>query len=1191
MEKSLRDKIKLMVLKSKEILEEEITRILEGKYGIHKDGKIENIDDLKELSFDDISFRKEIEIKFFYLVDGGFGKRESFNKIVREVAYTILNRLAALRFMDENNITQESIKGSLNSKGFSLFKKTCNQLTSQENLYLLFLNLIYDDLSVEVPVLFDRVNESKLQLSLLIIKKIIDIFNQDEILDIWSQEETLGWIYQYFFSKDKEKIREKKKGKDLPKNSYELIAINQFYTPNFVVKFLIDNSLGRYWKEIHPDSKIEKFCKYLILNEEISINNKKKKDIINIKLIDPACGSGHFLLYAFDVFLYMYKEAFENNWIKIQFDENLNLANLIIENNLFGLDIDRRAIQITNLALFLKSKIINVQSNYYSSNLITIDTILLNSSERDKFKNELGNNPDINNFIDKIWESISHSDELGSISKIKIQIKNFILQQIKIQKQLKIDSFIEIDKEKISNNFWQEFHSKLLRGLKLKLKSNAIKDKEQFLAGEFTRSLDYIDLLLKKYDIVVMNPPYGYGTKITQNYMKTYFPSANNNIFCAFIENWYNYLENNGILGAIVDNTFLVKKKYKKFRDVLITNKSLFLGADLGWDVLDDAQVATIALCLRKSPPELSCFIDLIEESEKEIYLNDIIKKNKILEKNSVYYKRLEIFNTFPNKALAYTVPNSILTILNESPSIDPNIGNSCQGLTTTNAKRFKRYHWEVNKTRIGKSKKWVTFANGGQFSPYYRPITEVVIWEDNGDEIKSAVVEKYKYLKGKYGWVVKNEKLYFNEGITWGKRSKILNVSFLPEETIFSDEGQAFFVEEKENLWYLIGLLNSKLTQFTLNTYCGQHKHSGYVGKIPFINITDIVKNKLIKLTKLIYELKEEWDIGNELSPNFKVHWFILKNDILNTDSIVKPLVAYIELKDSKLIEYQTTIDNLIYENIEISKEEIDFINESLESRPDTILWDDIRGYSKKKIEIELVESFISYSIGIVLNRWSSSEFNSSQDKDYCVFDHGSKLDIEDLLKNLWLNIFNEIYIVSEFEKILKKNMREYLKSTFFSYHSKKYKKNPIYWQLALPSKEFSVWLNYHSLSQELIFKLKNEVIEPKIKFEEENLRNLINQIKDAENNAEKTLIRSISREISETQKLIEELKEFHNNLMELIELNLPFDLDDGVTVNIAPFYKLIPWNEPKKIWDKINNGEYEWSSLFKHLKKRGNL
>ncbi|MFW9875684.1 MAG: BREX-1 system adenine-specific DNA-methyltransferase PglX [Candidatus Thorarchaeota archaeon] len=1194
MDKTLRDKIKSMVLKIKLVLEEEITRIFESKYGFYKDGTIIDITKLTKLTTEDILKRKEIELNYEYYEGIEIKKQDIFTKIVRNNAYTILNRFAALRFMDENNIIQESVTKGTNSKAFNLFKKTCPQLSIDDETYLLFLNLLYDDLRLELPLLFNRFNkESLVSIPINIIEEIINSFNNEDLIEIWKQVETIGWIYQYFFVNEKEQIRKSKSPSDLPKDSHQLIAINQFYTPNYVVRFLVDNTLGRIWKDMYPESNVEDYCKYLIYESSLEPTEITRKDVLDLKLIDPACGSGHFLLYSFDVLNYLYKEAIDNHWTDSKKIKLSEIPALIIKNNIYGIDIDDRAIQLSNLSLFLKMKLINKNLKYPVANILSANVILTNNTEKEKLKKELGNDLYINKFIDDFWNFLNHSDELGSILKIKDVIKRFISEMISSKSDIKLDDFIYNKKNKHTKSYWKDFYFDLINKIR-KISQFQIYNKEDILKDQFSKSMDFLDLLLNNYDVVLMNPPYGYATEIGKNYIKNNYPSSNYNLFCAFIENWFYHLSNSGLLGAIVDNTFVVKSSYENFRkEVILKNSNLFLAADLGWNVLDNAQVATISLCLRKNSPNISIFLKLIDEDDKEQKLKEIIKKNTIPKNDQlVYIRNTNAFAKFPNNSISYSIPGSIIDLFLDYPEIDPKFVKTGGGLESGNAKRFQRYHWEIKKENIGQNKKWVPFANGGQYSPYFRPILEIIKWENSGYEIKNHYFPKGHKNEGKRRSSIRNKKYYFKEGLTWGKRGKYINISHLPRGCIFSKEGQLMYPKNKEDTWYIMGLVNSKLIQYTLNTYCGQHKQCGYVALLPFNNTPDnLRKEQISEKSEKIFIVKKKWYKGDQLSPNFLSHWLILQKSGSFNDTIQQVLDGLDEF-ESETTKLQDEIDHISFELYGINDKDKEIIISELEDRPNTVVWDDMRNKEDKEKRKELIKSFLTYTIGVSLNHWVNPNFQLSDNKGVIVDDPGSKLDIKNLNKKFLEKTFNDSSdIISKIEVIINKNLRTFLQSDLFEYHYKKYKKCPIFWQLTIPSKTYSIWINYLFLSKEYLLKIKNEILESKMQFEEEKLDTLSEELRFAEIDNEKSLAKRLSKEISQKQKLLEELKEFYKNFIEIIDLSLPFDLDDGVAVNIAPFYKLVPWNDPKNNWDKIIKGEFEWSTLSKHLKKRGKI
>ncbi|MFX1250429.1 MAG: BREX-1 system adenine-specific DNA-methyltransferase PglX [Promethearchaeota archaeon] len=1178
MDKKTRNSIYSMVLKVKTILEQFVIEILEKKYGIYRSGSIDVITKLAKLSEQELIDRHRLLTKCDYLIKSGMSNKKAIQKLIKDVSYTILNQLAILRLMDEKGIITEPLQKKSDSNGFKRFENSFSQVITSnlESSYQSYLEKTLNNLAVELgsPYFFNSV-DSVIRPPLEIIQNIWDLFSKNVSHEIWQQEETIGWIYQYFFKKEKEIIRAKSTPRDLPQNPQEIIATNQFYTPRYIVKFLVDNSLGRLWKEMHPSSTIERYCDFLILDSSLKPKESIIKDPTQLKIIDPACGSGHFLLYCFDVLLQIYKEAIDHNWTALTKQDLPTIPKLIIQNNLFGIDIDKHALQLTNLALFLKFKRIHKHAQFPRANILFADITLSNDQDKEKLKKEFGSIKEINVFIDQIWGPLTHSKELGSILGLNKEIDDFISQQLsKNSRELH-----KSNKVSLSHKYWESFKQNLLikiTGLINHAENSSTPD-TQFKCGS-----SFLKAITSQYDVVVMNPPYGKPTQRGKIYLKHVFPSTCDNILCAFIENWLQLLDKTGILATIVDNTFMKKSSYEKFRlSTLLDGEKLFLGCDLGWGVLDGAQVATIALCVRNNSPYNALFINLTNKIEKETELRALIHENIVLREQSiVFFHQLEIFRRFPNSTISYWIPTQILRIIEQNLTIHPHLLKACQGLVTAEASRFHRFHWEVRPTNIGKAKKWIPFANGGYYAPFYRPLIEVVNWENNGAEIRNFVYPSGHKNAGKLRSRPQNRGYYFREGITWGKRTDILNLQYLPQGCIFSIEGQAAFFNNPEDIWYALGLLNSDLMVYVLNTFCGQHKYSGYVGLLPFKVPDEKTKARIGANAKTIHKMKLEWDKGNEISPFFDKTWLIKMQKDHSLEKTLDSVFQLIEKQDSKIQNLHTEINDLVCSVYGLESREGIFNCTNLINRPKIILWDLVRGKSKEDVLFELVCSLISYIVGSCFGYINDPGI---EQQTFLVNDNEHQNDLSQLIKKEIERIFpGQLALI---ERILCKPLEKFLISDFFMYHIQKYKKKPIFWQFSTSNKKYAIWIYSHFLENDYLHRIKNELLESKIKSEKNQLLALDKEISQLNSSKNKKQVELLLEFQKKKQKQIRELEEFRQGILRIIALNLPFDINDGVTINIAPFHKLMSWNEPEKTWKKLKRGKFQWSSLSKHL------
>ncbi|MFX1536144.1 MAG: BREX-1 system adenine-specific DNA-methyltransferase PglX [Promethearchaeota archaeon] len=1172
MDKKTRNSIYSIVLKAKAILEQFVIEILEKKYGIYRSGSIDAIPKCAKLSEQELLDRHRLLTKCDCFIKSGMNSKQAIQKLIKDITYAILNQLVILRLMDEKGIIRESLQKNSESNGFNHFENSFSQVITS------YLEQTLSNLAVELgsPFFLNSV-DSFIRPPLEIIQNVWDLFSKNVSHEIWQQEETIGWVYQYFFKEEKEIIRAKSTPRDLPQNPQEIIATNQFYTPSYIVKFLVDNSLGRLWKEMHPSSTIDRYCDFLILDS--SLNPKKSiiKDPTQLKIIDPACGSGHFLLYCFDVLLQIYKEAIEHNWTALSKQDLSTIPKLIIQNNLFGIDIDRRALQLTNQALFLKFKRIDKRAQFPRPNILFADTTLSNDQDKEKLKKEFGSIREINVFIDQIWDSLTHSRDLGSILGLNKEIDDFISQQLSTNPRESHKSEMRPQSNKYLGSFKQDLLIKITDLI------NHTEDSITSPDTQFKNGISFLKAITSQYDVVVMNPPYGKPIQRGKNYLKHVFPSMCDNILCAFIQNWMQLLDKTGILATIVDNTFMKKSSYEKFRlSTLLDGEKLFLGCDLGWGVLDGAQVATIALCARNNSPRNALFINLTNEIEKETELRALINDNVVLRGHSlVFSHQLEIFRRFPNSTISYWIPVQILRIIEQNQTIDPYLLKTCQGLVTAEASRFHRFHWEVRPTSIGKGKKWIPFANGGHYAPFYRPLIIVVNWENNGAEIRNFVFPPSHKNAGKLRSRPQNRDYYFREGITWGKRTDILNLQYLPQGCIFSIEGQAAFLNNPKDIWYALGLLNSDLMVYILNTFCGQHKYSGYVGLLPFKRPDEKTKARIGANAKAIHDMKLEWDKGNEISPFFDKTWLIKNQKNHSLEKTLDFILQLIKKQDNNIQKLHTEINDLVCSIYGLESREGAFNCIDLNNRPQTVLWDLVRGKSKEDIMFELVCSLISYIVGSCFGYIDNPNF---EQRVFLVNDNENPNDFVQLIKKELERIFpNQLTLI---ERILGKSVEKFLTSDFFMYHIQKYRKKPIFWRFSTSNKEYAIWIYSHFLENDYLHRIKNELLEPKIKSEKKRLSDLEREIVQLRSSKDNKQVRLLLELQKKKQRLIRELEEFKQEMLRIIALNLPFDIDDGVTINIAPFHKFISWNEAEKTWKKLQRGEFQWSSLSKHLR-----
>ncbi len=398
MDKALRNALRNIVGQCRRALEASTTETLEGKYGVHDSGHVEDASSMGHLAEEERGFRERLLGHLSHIKATGFNAKEAVEQLKREIAFTHLNRLCAYKMMESRGLIRETVSRGTESQGFDFYlaeHKEDEQLArsgDRHTAHRHYLESIGTQYEEEVPALFSSSDPAnQLFPPQRVMQQVLDLINSDELESVWKEDETLGWVYQYFTPKEQ---REKARKHGAPRNSYELAFRNQFYTPRYVVQFLSENTLGRMWYEMRKgETALVDTCEYLVrlpnevflaegeqeperaesreelsqralLNEPVYIEQRPKKDPREIRVLDPACGSGHFLLYCFDLLETIYQEAYDDpdlgEALRKDYPEaeafQREIPCLILKNNLHGIDIDLRAAQIASLALWLRAQ-------------------------------------------------------------------------------------------------------------------------------------------------------------------------------------------------------------------------------------------------------------------------------------------------------------------------------------------------------------------------------------------------------------------------------------------------------------------------------------------------------------------------------------------------------------------------------------------------------------------------------------------------------------------------------------------------------------------------------------------------------------------------------------------------------------------------------------------------------------------
>ena len=1127
--------------------------------------------------------------------------KKIFNEFVEEIAYTWFNRIIAIRFMEVNDYIPDGIRilssdrendrePQIIREVFDTDLKFSNdeknnvyKLKEENKIEELFKFLFIkkcNKLNKILPELFEEAEDySELLLPISIndeegiLRKLVDGVPK-ESFDIKKegQIEVIGWLYQYYNEEKKKEVDKKtKKGKKVEQD--DIPAKTQLFTPKWIVKYMVENSLGNLWLEGHPNENLEEKWKFLVKGEKQEEEIEKKLEKLNenykemkleeIKIIDPCMGSGHILVYAFDVLMDIYLNLGYSNRDAVQ---------SILENNIYGLDIDKRAYQLAYFALMMKAREYYKRIFYKKLELNICYTRESNDINKEIIDFISNGNNEIKEELDLIYNSFLDAREYGSLIEApKIDYNEIKNRLSEIENTDFYNLFDELKKEEIKNKFYY-----------------VIKTSE---------------ILSKKYEVVATNPPY-MGSSIMDSklskYTKKNYPDSKMDMFAVFIEKCNSLTDKNGFCSMITMHAWMFLSSYEKLREkmTLIETLNMVHLGTRAFDEIGGEVVQTTVWTQRKNKINnfKGSYIRLVDFTGEEN------KRNKFLEtienKDKKYYFRTvkENFEKIPGMPIGYWVSDKIRDIFEKNQKLG-DIGEAKTGMTTADNERFLRFWNEVNilKTEFCaqdfqnsfKGKKWYPYNKGGEFRKWYGNREYLINWENNGKDIKEN-----KDIKGKKLASVRSENLYLKKSLTWSfVSSSAFGIRYSPEGTLFDNGGSSYFIDSK-NINYILGYLGTKLVfklLMLLNPTLSFQ--SGNISALPIkILIKKEPKESIDNLVQQNIDIsKKEWDSretswdfekiflidGKDLKSafeNYCSHWrdnFVQlhKNEedlnklFIEIYELQDEMDEKIEFKDITILQEETSIIRI---DNSISKE---FLTES-----EKYLYD--RGVSLEFNKNVLIKQFISYAVGCMLGRYSldeeglafaGGEFDKNKyikfipDEDNCIPITDSEYFSDDIVTR-FVEFVKTVYGEETLEENLKfivqalsnKNdapkdiIREYFLKSFYDDHLKRYKKRPIYWLYDAGKKNgFKALIYMHRYNEQTTAKVRIGYLHELQKHYERRASFLKDEI-ESNNNRKKA-----EKELKKIKSQLDECKQFDEKMNHLASEYISIDLDDGVKVN----------------------------------------
>jgi hypothetical protein len=1240
MDPQTKSAIKQLVLDLRHTLEDELAIMLR-RYGVFTDRKW-SLEEPPERLTDEAE--REIWQRIVAVIRRGMKEGrilpQASQDYVRESAFTFLNRLVGLKCLEvrgiiDEVITTRDIYGGRSKAHRDYRDEHPHQARAPDDALPACLEAVCRRVDEElIGYLFDPDDDHSLVWPRYpVLKSCIEKINAlDE--SAWAEDEIIGWIYQFYNAEEKVAIR--KRGK--PQTPHGVAVINQFFTPRWIVKFLVDNTLGRLWLEMHPDSpRVRAKCDYLVpeplpaddaeiedrkskiaLDPDSPINNphaaprRGPKPITQIKLLDPACGTMHFGHYACEVFDAMYRDA--RDWGEVEITDE-RIPSAILEYNLFGVDIDRRAVQLAALSLFMKARTMHPEARVRQVNLVVADATMPDSQVKKKFLARYARTPAVQKAFAQVLDDMDNVAQVGSLLRVEERLRELLARaghaavasELDARRQRELPGFepdvrqmglAEVVEEAQAKDWTPHYTLQELRDDLRAFAREALQEHDvnaQLFATEADKAVRLLDVLMGEYDVVVMNPPYGYMTDVAKTYIRSNYPDTYNDLYAAFIERSFDFAVQAGYTGALTSRSFMFLPTFQKLRENLLLRRRLVTLAELGLGILDDASVRVSAHVVENSTTgvqgPLSVFFGLRDEENRRVSLINALRAAKRGTRSpNVFLVRLQGFEQLPKSNFSYWLSESLLEKFRALPPLDKDvaqrrvvkIADVKVGLQTGSDEIFVRQFWEIRNDDIGRSSKWIPFSKGGMYSPYYGDLDLVVFWRDSGKRVKNFVDER-----GRQKSRPQNEAFYFREGLTYPATSeKGMGSQYLPPGSIPSVKGSGIYLKESKNTWYLLGVLNSRLLEGFLHTFTvDRERQVGMMASLPIAEPTQPQQLQISHLAREIYDLKAAWDAGNEICTRFTTPWLLqlaqpeseafapglgrvlqLLGDeappLLRSPAPFAPLLdrvrAIEKAADARLQVLQAQIDEAVYDLYEISPEDRALIERELGDRPPELVWPQMEGKSDKEKRREHVRRFFSY--------FALQALRQDPDGIVPLMGHaGAELTLVDRVRTQLEQQFGPAVayqLEQDAAEYLGRPLEEWLHRTFFAqFHVKLYKSRPILWHLSSPSGHFAVMLDYHRLTHDTLPKVRSQYLWPALERARTQLRAAQKQ-----DPPDMKAIGDLEAYIADLEECDRRLESVIQGTME-VELpdwaNGPYrngkppydpDLDDGVKVNILP-------------------------------------
>ena len=1118
---------------------------------------------------------------------------KGYQQVMEEVAYTWFNRFSALRFMevngylpshvrvftDENNAFKPQILAEALHLELDKLDKdkvyALKETEQTEELYKYLLIVQCNALNSILPGMFQTIadyTELLLPDNLLREGSVIEQMISQIPEDNWQDAvQIIGWLYQYYNSEKKDDVFAALK-KNVKITKENIPAATQLFTPDWIVRYMVENSLGRLWVEGHPDTKTQllptpeeqaayiagsrdpedtKWHYYLEeaqqepqVQAQLSEISKQYADLTpeQIKVIDPCCGSGHILAYLFDVLMQIY----ENYGYTSR-----DAVTSILQNNLYGLDIDDRAAQLAYFAVMMKARRYDRRFFSHTTQPHVYAIEESNRIEKPDVEYFCNGKLELKDAMQTILTQLYDAKEYGSILTITPQDWDALYAR-----------FDEVADE-------SSFHRESIRKKLLPLVRVA-------------------QTLAQKYDVVVTNPPYMGASNMNSDlseYVKKYYPDSKSDLFAVFIEVCSRMAKQNGYQAMITQHAWMFLSSFEKLREKMMLTETVsmaHLGArafeEIGGEVVQTTSFVRVRTHIDNYKGVYCRLIEPTTQQDKE---------EMFLAGENRYTANQDNFAKIPGKPLVYWFGKRFLDSFSNNESVNT-YGDARKGLVTLDNERFLRIWTEVLFSKIGirvdsaeaalkREVKWIPINKGGLFRKWYGNNSFVVNWKSDGKEIKDNIIKTYR--GGSYTKEVRSEEKYFLPGITWTVVSTS-RTSFRRYENgfIFSNSGESVTVPNcnEDTLDYLTGLLNSKYAERTLAVLSPTMGfESGYIAEVP-------VPDGLTREGSIVPIVRENIQVSKEDWDSFETSWDFTRHPF------IKAITKYPNMMDIGNIylaecydiwagECEERFEKLKANEVELNRIFIDIYGLQDELTPEV----EDKDVTVRKADLcRDVRSFISYAVGCMFGRysptydglayaggtWNDGKYNIYKPDADGIIPICDDEYFEDDMMGRFVEFVRVVYGDSSLEDNLlfiakalggkgqpKEVIRNYFLNDFYADHCKIYQKRPIYWLFDSGKKNgFKCLIYLHRYQPDTIARIRTDYVHEQQARYRTAIEGLEKQVAAATSTSERV---KLTKQLNKVQAQDTELHQYEEKVHALADQMIKIDLDDGVKHNYEIF------------------------------------